>query len=131
MIREVPMGLLLRLLIRAAPLLFFMILARSAREMFRQFQGSGWTYNVPPPPGGQGQRRNPGYAGAKNPYEVLGCPPSSTNDEIKRKYRELLAKYHPDKFIGQNLDKEFVDLASRKFQEIQEAYDALRSRRGF
>jgi DnaJ like chaperone protein len=124
------MGLLLRLLIRAAPLLFFMILARAAREMFRPYQGGGKTYNAPPP-GGPGPGRNPGPAGRRSPYEVLGCSPSSSDDEIKKRYRELLAKYHPDKFIGQNLGEEFVELASRKFQEIQEAYEALRSRRGF
>ncbi len=44
--------------------------------------------------------------------------------------QELLAKYHPDKFIGQNLDEDFVALASRKFQEIQEAYGRIRSARG-
>ncbi|MGI6253326.1 MAG: J domain-containing protein [Aminivibrio sp.] len=125
------MGLLFRLLLRAAPLIFFMLLARAAGELFRPFQGRGRTYNVPPPPGGAGPRRAPGPTRKKTPYEVLGCSPSASDDEIKRRYRELLAKYHPDKFIGQNLDEEFVELASRKFQEIQEAYDALRTRRGF
>ena len=119
------MGLLFRLLLRAAPLIFFMLLARAAGELFRPFQGRGGTYTVPPPPGGAGPTRK------KTPYEVLGCSPSASDDEVKRRYRELLAKYHPDKFIGQNLDEEFVELASRKFQEIQEAYDAVRTRRGF
>jgi DnaJ like chaperone protein len=48
---------------------------------------------------------------------------------IRKRYRELVAKYHPDKFIGQNLDKEFVELASRKFQRIQEAYERIRRER--
>lgn len=124
------MGLLIRLLIRAAPLLFFMILARAAREMFRPPRGGGRTYSSPPP-GGPGPWRNPGALERKSPFEVLGCSPSASDEEIKKRYRELLAKYHPDKFIGQNLDAEFVELASRKFQEIQEAYEAVRSRRGF
>ncbi len=124
------MGLLIRLLIRVAPLLFFMILARAAREMFRPPRIGGRSYSSPPP-GGSGPWRNPGAPGRKNPFEVLGCSPSASDEEIKKRYRELLTKYHPDKFIGQNLDVEFVELASRKFQEIQEAYEAVRSRRGF
>jgi DnaJ like chaperone protein len=37
----------------------------------------------------------------------------------------------PDKFIGLELDKEFIDLAARRFQEIQEAYEQIRRSRGF
>jgi len=42
-----------------------------------------------------------------------------------------VSKYHPDKFVGQDLDKEFIDLATKKFQEIQEAYDKIRKERHF
>ncbi|MBO8154085.1 MAG: DnaJ domain-containing protein [Thermovirga sp.] len=67
----------------------------------------------------------------KDPYKVLGLSRSADEETIKRRYRELVAKYHPDKFIGQNLDKEFIDLATKKFQEIQEAYDKIRKERHF
>ena len=110
------MSLLLRLLLKAAPLLLFLLLSRAVRD---PHGGSG--------PGASAAGRN----SRRDPYSVLGCSPSATDGEIKKRYRELLGKYHPDKFIGQDLDADFVDLASKKFQEIQEAYDAIRSRRGF
>lgn len=54
----------------------------------------------------------------KDYYEVLGVSKTATEDEIKKAYRKLAVKYHPDKNPG---DKE----AEKKFQEISEAYDTL------
>lgn len=128
------MALILRLLIRAAPLLALFLLSRVARDVFRAARESGG-FNQWPPPGGHWggppPTGGPGGKKAKDPFDVLGCSPSCSNDEVKKRYRELLNKYHPDKFIGQDLDADFVELASKKFQEIQEAYEAIRSRRGF
>lgn len=56
-----------------------------------------------------------------NPYKVLGVSPSASNDEIKRAYRELSRKYHPDSYV----DNPLSDLAEEKFKEIQEAYDQI------
>ena len=57
----------------------------------------------------------------KNPYDVLGVSRNATDDEIKRAYRDLSRKYHPDA----NVDNPLADLAEEKFKEIQEAYDAI------
>ena len=54
-----------------------------------------------------------------NPYEVLGVSPSASDDEIKKAYRDLTRKYHPDA----NVDNPLADLAEEKFKEVQEAYD--------
>ena len=57
----------------------------------------------------------------KNPYKVLGIKEGASYDEIKRAYRELAKKYHPDRYQNNPL----ADLAEEKMREINEAYDAL------
>ncbi len=61
-----------------------------------------------------------------NPYEVLGVKPGASEAEIKAAYKELVKKYHPDKYQNNPL----ADLAEEKLQEINEAYDALTKNRG-
>ena len=84
-----------------------------------------------PPGGSQRPSSSESPRSPKDPYAVLGCSPSASDEEIRKCYREMLGRYHPDKFIGQKLDPEFIRLAERKFQEIQEAYETLRRRRSF
>ena len=57
----------------------------------------------------------------RDPYEVLGIKPGASDDEIKRAYRDLARKYHPDNYQNNPL----ADLAEEKMKEINEAYDAL------
>ncbi|MCL5030597.1 MAG: DnaJ domain-containing protein [Bacteroidetes bacterium] len=56
-------------------------------------------------------------------YEVLGIKKGASKEEIRVVYVELIKKYHPDKFA--NLSKEFQDLANKKAQLINEAYNYL------
>ncbi len=56
-----------------------------------------------------------------NPYEVLGVSENASEEEIKRAYKELVKKYHPDKYQNNPLS----ELAEEKLQEINEAYDML------
>ena len=60
-----------------------------------------------------------------DPYSVLGVSPSATDDEIKKAYRELVRKYHPDNYNNNPL----ADLAEEKMKEINEAYDQLTKNR--
>lgn len=60
-----------------------------------------------------------------NPYEVLGVSQNASNDEIKKAYRDLSRKYHPDSYV----DNPLSDLAEEKFKEIQEAYDQIMKQR--
>ena len=57
----------------------------------------------------------------RDPYEVLGVSPDASDDEIKRAYRDLARKYHPDNYQNNPLS----DLAEEKMKEINEAYDAI------
>ena len=57
----------------------------------------------------------------KDPYEVLGVPHGASEDEIKKAYRDLARKYHPDNYANNPL----ADLAQEKMKEINEAYDTL------
>ncbi len=57
----------------------------------------------------------------QNPYEVLGVREGASQEEIKAAYREMVKKYHPDKYQNNPL----ADLAEEKLQEINEAYDYL------
>ena len=56
-----------------------------------------------------------------DPYKTLGLEPGASDEEIKRAYRELARKYHPDNYQ----DNPLADLAEEKMKEINEAYDAL------
>ena len=56
-----------------------------------------------------------------DPYSVLGVKPDASDEEIKRAYRDLARKYHPDNYQNNPL----ADLAEEKMKEINEAYDAI------
>ncbi len=56
-----------------------------------------------------------------DPYSVLGVKPDASDDEIKRAYRELARKYHPDNYQNNPL----ADLAEEKMKEINQAYDTI------
>lgn len=61
-----------------------------------------------------------------NPYEVLGIPENASEEEIKKAYKEMVKKYHPDKYQNNPL----ADLAEEKLQEVNEAYDMLIKKSG-
>ncbi|MGM9522075.1 MAG: DnaJ domain-containing protein [Oscillospiraceae bacterium] len=56
-----------------------------------------------------------------DPYKVLGVSPNASDDEIKKAYRNLAKKYHPDNYH----DNPLADLAQEKMKEINEAYDSI------
>ena len=58
---------------------------------------------------------------SNNPYKVLGVSPSADDEEIKKAYRELVRKYHPDRYS----DSDLADLANEKMKEINAAYEEI------
>lgn len=72
------------------------------------------------------QAARPVYA--KDPFKVLGLESNATDDEVKKAYRRLAMKYHPDKVAS--LGEEMQKNAAAQFREINEAYEAIKSQRG-
>ena len=58
-------------------------------------------------------------------YEVLGIQKGASEDEIKKAYKKLARKYHPDNYANNPL----ADLAQEKMKQINEAYDAITKER--
>ncbi len=61
-------------------------------------------------------------------YKILDIPQTATNEEVKKAYRAMAKKYHPDKL--QSKDPALVKGAQEKFQKVQEAYEAIQKERG-
>lgn len=62
-------------------------------------------------------------------YAILGISPEAGAEEVKRAYRDLAKRYHPD--MVAHLGEEFQALARNKFLDIQEAYRRIRTAQGF
>lgn len=61
----------------------------------------------------------------RDPYQVLGVPSTASDEEVKKAYRNLARKYHPDNYH----DNPLADLAQERMKEINEAYETIQSQR--
>lgn len=61
----------------------------------------------------------------RDPYQVLGVPSTATDEEVKKAYRNLARKYHPDNYQNNPL----ADLAQERMKEINEAYEEIQRQR--
>ena len=68
------------------------------------------------------------YRNVDSDYKILGINSNATDDELKKAYRKMAIKFHPDKVA--TMGEEYVKGAKEKFQQIQEAYEAIKKERG-
>ena len=62
-----------------------------------------------------------------DPYSVLGVPRNASDEEVKKAYRKLSRKYHPDA----NINNPNKDQAEEKFKEVQQAYEQIMKEREY
>ena len=65
---------------------------------------------------------------ADHAYKILEITPQASDGEVKKAYRDMAKKYHPDKL--QSKDPALIKGAQEKFQEVQKAYETIRKTRG-
>jgi len=97
---------------------------RSIQAMFAAYGSTsgGSSYS------GRSAGRGRSKSASTNDYTILEITSAATNDEVKKAYRKMARKYHPDKVaqLGEN-----VQLAAKeKFQKVQQAYENICKTRG-
>ena len=73
--------------------------------------------------------KNMFYRNVDSDYKILGIDSNASDDEVKKAYRKMAIAYHPDKVA--QMGEEYQKGAKEKFQKIQDAYEAIKKRRGF
>ncbi len=68
------------------------------------------------------------YDETDSSYKILEIEKSASDNELKKAYRKMAKKYHPDKLQG--VGKEHLKGAQEKFQSIQKAYESIKKERG-
>ncbi|MDH3353586.1 MAG: co-chaperone DjlA [Chromatiales bacterium] len=63
----------------------------------------------------------------KAAYELLDIPASSGDKEVKKAYRRMMNRHHPDKLVAKGLPEEMIKIATEKTQEIKAAYDMIKA----
>ncbi|MDX3775061.1 co-chaperone DjlA [Chromatiaceae bacterium AAb-1] len=62
-------------------------------------------------------------------YSVLGVTTDVSEQGLKKAYKKLMAQHHPDKLMAQGVPKEMLEVAKKRTQEIQAAYEVIRQQR--
>ena len=60
-----------------------------------------------------------------DPYLILGVTRDASPEEVRNRYRALVREHHPDRHIAEGVPEEMVELATRRLQKINEAYEKI------
>lgn len=63
--------------------------------------------------------------GHADPFAALGLAPGTPFEEVRLRYRQLVAENHPDRMIARGVPEEFVSIANNRLAAINEAYEAI------
>lgn len=91
-------------------------------SIYERHVGSGYSNYS----GGSNSSSSTNYS--KDPYKVLGIDSSASDDEVKKAYRRMAMKYHPDRVA--DMSEEIQRNAAEQMKEINEAYESIKQRRG-
>lgn len=128
-------SMLIRLLRLILIFILVSVVASFVRAVFQGLSGRPGSADGQRHAGGDGHRGHTGAGGSRTSYghrpgdrrkqalKTLGLEDGASDREIRRAYRELAQKYHPDRVA--HLGPELVELTSEKFREVREAYEFL------
>lgn len=108
----------------------YLIAMYEAEIRFRQRRGHGGTDQRR----GQQGRSSGGYSDQQSlsdAYQILGVTQHDDEKTIKRAYRKRMSEHHPDKLISKGLPQQAMEIAKKKAQDIQSAYELVKEKRGF
>ena len=73
--------------------------------------------------------KNMFYRNVDSDYKILGIDANASDEEVKKAYRKMAIKFHPDKVAS--MGEQYQKGAKEKFQQIQEAYEEIKKQRKF
>jgi len=100
---------------------------RRFERMVRAQQGFSGRADAGASGRGRGASAGPSLSEA---YQVLGVDRAASDADIKRAYRRLISRHHPDKLVSKGLPEEMMKVAAQKTHEIRQAYERIREARG-
>lgn len=95
--------------------------SEQARQSYRQHSSSS----------NQRQTQQAPHSTLPHAYALLEIEPTANKQEVKRAYRRLISKNHPDKLIAQGLPQEMIKIANDKTQKIVKAYEIICASKGW
>lgn len=96
--------------------------SEQARQRYRQHSSSS---------SNQRQTQQSQQTTLAHAYAILEVEPTANKQEVKRAYRRLISKNHPDKLIAQGLPQEMIKIANDKTQKIVKAYEIICASKGW